>query len=291
MIPKEKILITVCLLCTAAWCIPFVSADEIYPTITHVFFEQDHSPFHEPVSFTMNCYGIACKMWDCSGPEDQGNAADYRTNLAYSFHASCPDYGCVIYEPYYPIWRQKIDHCDVEGTAGTVPFKLEKILKTPVPNCTEFHQYYKYGGRGHYYNTTPEFDQCILEDRKQRERCNRYLEACDWENHPSCTDVEIDGKYWKETRAYRTCRETVMNERKDCDPLLKEINTSTIIMWKDQDSSEYPAMRSCELRFTLPSKDQTSGMPAVVAEIRPSPQSPVESLYCSILDFFGRRCE
>jgi hypothetical protein len=291
MIPKEKVLVTLCLLCTAAWCIPLVSADEIYPTITYVFFEQDHLPFHEPVSFTMNCYGIACKMWDCSGPDDQGNPADYRTNLAYSFHASCPDYGCMIHEPYYHTERLKIDHCDIEGTAGTVPFKLEKFSKTPMPNCTDLHQYSICGGQGLYYNTTPEYDQCILENRQRRDRCNRYLEICDRENDLSCADREIDGKYWNETRAYRTCRETVMNERDDCDRFLRKINPATMIMWKYQGYSEDPAIRACDLRFSLPPKNQTSGTLPVVTETRPVLQSPVESFYCSILDFFGRRCE
>jgi hypothetical protein len=35
-----------------------VSADEIYPTITHVFFEKDGLPFNGSVHYSVNCYGV-----------------------------------------------------------------------------------------------------------------------------------------------------------------------------------------------------------------------------------------
>jgi hypothetical protein len=36
-------------------------ADEIYPTITHVFFEKDGLPYNESVYFTVECYGYTWK--------------------------------------------------------------------------------------------------------------------------------------------------------------------------------------------------------------------------------------
>ncbi|WML67045.1 MAG: hypothetical protein METHP_00521 [Methanoregula sp. SKADARSKE-2] len=42
-------------------CVIPVSADISIPTLTNVFFERNGTPVNESVSFTMNCYGTACR--------------------------------------------------------------------------------------------------------------------------------------------------------------------------------------------------------------------------------------
>ena len=36
-------------------------ADEMIPTVTHIFFEKNYLPYNESVHFTVNCYGYHCQ--------------------------------------------------------------------------------------------------------------------------------------------------------------------------------------------------------------------------------------
>jgi hypothetical protein len=276
----------------------FALADEIDPTITHVFFEKDGRPFNESVYFTVECYGYAWKMWDGSALEDRIAKVNHSSELVYSYSASCPSYGCTIYEPYYHAERLYVDHCDVRGQAGGTDFSIRNYSLSPIPNCTELHQFMRGGGRnGGYYNGTPEFDDCIAETRSHWDRCDEYLVPCEPQNDNECGNRVVDGKYVKTTLPYRACTDTVERERTDCDQFLKKIDPLMMIMWK-YDNGEEPARRACDLRFTIPSgtmtlvQDQqtpnnTYGSPAITSA---HDISPVEYLYCSILNFFGVRC-
>ncbi|MDO9550117.1 MAG: hypothetical protein Q7J03_04015 [Methanoregula sp.] len=282
------------------FCSAAVLADEIEPTISHVFFEKDGMPFNESVHFTVECYGYAWKMWDGSAPEDRIAKVNHSSELVYSYSASCPSYGCTIYEPYYHAGRLYVDHCDVKGQTAGFDFSIRNFSLSPIPNCTDLHQFMQGGGRkGGYYNGTPEFDDCVTETRSHRDRCDQYLVSCEPGNDNECEIWIVDGKNVKKTPAYSACTDTVDRERMDCDQFLKKIDPSTMLMWKDTDSGkEYPAQRACDLRFTIPSGTMTLvqvqqipnityGLPAITTA---HDISPVESLYCSILNFFGVSC-
>lgn len=277
----------------------FACADEIYPTITNVFFEKDGLPFHEPTTFTMNCYGVACEDWACRGPRDNRDPTQYSTDLAYSYHASCPDYGCIIYEPYYHAERLKIDHCDVEGTAGSNPFIIRNYSLSPIPNCTEIHPFDIGKGYDKYYRVTPEFTRCENDTRRKAVRCDQYVVPCEPGKDYECGYWVVDGKNVKKTPSYRACMDTIDRERVDCDQFLKKIDPATMIMWNYSGYGKSPAMRSCDLRFSIPSSGQATALNQSIPGLIPGApisttihyQSPVESLYCRILQFLGGRCE
>ena len=149
--------------------LPHVSADEIYPTITDIYFEKEGLPFNESLQFTVNCYGYACKSWDCGhDPEDfLARNGKITPELVFLYHATCPVNGCRIYEPYYhgkeisglpAIWR---------GAPKRGKFSIRNFSGSPVPqNCTELHPF-MFGKAGNrYYNDTPDIRRCINESRR-----------------------------------------------------------------------------------------------------------------------------
>jgi len=265
-------------------------ADEIYPTITHVFFEKDGLPYNESVYFTVECYGYTWKSWDGSDPEDLKAKVNHPSEKGYSFSASCPSYGCIIYEPNIHAGRMFVDHCDVAGTAGGKPFMITNFSKTPLPDCTELQPYMMGSGSGGYYNGTPAYDECVNETRRHRDRCDQYLVSCDPADDTECGNWVMEGKYVKETSSYHACMDTIDRERMDCDQLLEKINPSTMVMWKYDNYQEEPAKRACELHITIPAQD-TGNTTIPVPVSLGTRKSPVKSLYCSILQFFGGRCE
>jgi hypothetical protein len=115
-------------------CVIPVSADISIPTLTNVFFERNGTPVNESVSFTMNCYGTACRpSEDCWNKRVQ-DATPQNESVVFSFSATCPSYGCKIYEPYYLNYRH-ITRCDIEGDHNGAKFLLRNFSSTPDPNC------------------------------------------------------------------------------------------------------------------------------------------------------------
>ena len=290
-----------------------VCADEINPTITHVFFEKDGMPYNESVHFTVNCYGYACRGWDCRAPEDLlARSGNYSQEVIFSFHASCPEYGCTIHEPYYHVGRKYIDSCSVEGVTGSGNFTLQNFSRTPTPHCTDLMPYEIGMGVGKYYNGTPDYLECLDETRTSAEMCNNFAVTCDPSTDHDCGYWVINGTNMKETEKSRSCREHSAMRQEACNIYLKEVDPATMDMWKDPDSDHTePARRTCELRFTVPSDNRTAVTAGAItqkpvdgpldhpgANFTFGPRvsatsrgmSPVESLYCSLLSIFGARC-
>jgi hypothetical protein len=294
-----------------------VSADEIYPTVTNVFFEKDGLPYNESVQFTVYCYGYACKSWDCQRNSDDllARNGNFSPELVFTYHATCPQYGCRIFEPYFHAERNFGTYCNLEASTQGKTFSIRNFSGSPIPqNCTELQPYTIRSGRsGGYYNGTPEYDECLNEIRRHRDRCDQYLAPCDPVSDTECRGWSIDRKNVKETSSYRACMDTIDHERADCDRYLKQIDPSAIVMWKDSASgSEEPARRACKLRFTIPSDspapaaslsaftspvimigsgqhkpDVTYGKPSVATA---QYSNPIESFYCNLLSLFGARC-
>lgn len=114
-----------------------VSADVIRPiNPTKVYFENNGTPVNEKVTFTVNCYG-----YHSSGaPPAQSKPSVSERVL--SFSAICPKYGCTIFEDYDRYLDSlHIDSCDLEGELNGENFIIRNFGSTPVPNCTDLHQY------------------------------------------------------------------------------------------------------------------------------------------------------
>jgi hypothetical protein len=237
-------------------------------------------------------------MWDGSAPEDRIAKVNHSSELVYSYSASCPLYGCTIHEPYYHAERLYVDHCDVKGRAGGTDFFIGNYSLSPIPKCTELHQVDIGKGYDRYYKITPEYSRCVNDTRRKSIRCDHYLIPCEPGKEYDCGYRVVDGKSVKETNSYRACRDTIDRERIDCDQFLKKIDPSTMLMWKYNDYKATPARQECELRFSIPLAGQVTASDQKIPDVLPETpvstttyyQSPIESLYCGILNLIGTRC-
>jgi hypothetical protein len=276
------------LLLTILLIIP-VQADVLVPTDTRICFDQNGSPYNGSVQFTVNCYGY--RMYPGKTPVVHDNSTNVTEEIVFSYSASCPGYGCVIYEPFYLNYRQ-IERCDLEGVTANRSFSIPAFSDTPLPDCTLIRPFEMMKDDNEYYNTTPEYRDCMNESYREGDLCNRFLAECNPVNDPDCGNRMIDNRYYKNTPESRACREAADKKGLACDIYLKKVDPSSMTMWIDNGTGrEEPAMRICEQHFSIPSQDTgnstlNSGhdIPGV------SQKSPVESLYCSILSLVGAAC-
>jgi len=107
-------------------------ADINIPTATKVYFEKDGRPYDKEVEFTVSCSG-----YETGIPPREKPPGTYTPEVVYSFTASCPSYGCEIYESYYLNYRH-IDYCSLSGRTEGLTFRIENYSTRPVDfsSCT-----------------------------------------------------------------------------------------------------------------------------------------------------------
>jgi hypothetical protein len=152
---KSCLFLPVILLCALFLLAVPASADLIAPAITHVYFEKNGTPYNGSVDYSVNCYGY---MKPPFSPQPTGS---YQPERVFTYSASCPGYGCTIYQPYY-LQYTHIDWCDVSGTAGNRSFKIQNFSDEPYTRCSFVPDRVQRTGNNHreYYYETPEYFAC-----------------------------------------------------------------------------------------------------------------------------------
>lgn len=266
-----------------------VHADEMYTTTTHVTFDKNGIAPRDPVSFAMNCYGFTCQGWDCKAPGDGVKASDYASDLAFSFHATCPGYGCDVYEPYYHTERLKIDHCDIEGTVGGQPFLIRNYSMTPVPDCSWQEWMVDRGQNGNltFSTPTPRYLECMNASYPASDACDVYLAPCDPLKDTNCTGTwMMNDSYVKSTPAWDACKEKVRSDREQCSRYLEPLNYSRYAL----DEQGMPSQRSCELRITLPSDTRTGNISTGTVSDTANRTTPADGIFCFLNRLLGGIC-
>ncbi|MDD5143639.1 hypothetical protein [Methanoregula sp.] len=140
-----------------------------------------------------------------------------------------------------------------------------------------------------------------------------YLETCDPATDRNCSGWTLNGKPLKQYTEYRPLKNNATHLKDHpCDTFLVAADPSLIMPFTEQDPWNHACayacnytMQICEDRFIIPSGNSspvqesfsgttpTVGIPLMpLQSIPPSVQgSPVESLYCSIVQTFGGKCE
>ena len=263
------------------------SADVSIPTNTYVYFEQGGVPYNGSVQYTVACYGYTAYP---NSPYFMSNTAPENTSeTVYSYSASCPGYGCVIYEPYYLNYRH-IARCDLSGTAGNRSFSVSNFATTPMPsNCTMLQPYDIGKGIDDYYKTTPEYNTCMNATYEESDRCSQYMAECDPAKDTDCGNWVINDTYVKNTPKAIACRDAADKNRTACEVYLQKVDPSTMVMYRDNWTGRMmPAMRVCDQHFTIPAPGGNATPSA--QNFNTAKRGPVESLYCGILSLFGAGC-
>jgi len=263
-----------------------VYGDISIPTNTNVYFEQNGSPYNGSVQYSVTCYGYTAYP---GSPYFTSNTAPENTSeIVFSYSASCPGYGCVVYEPYYLNYRH-IERCNLSGTADNRSFSVASFAVTPLPqNCTMLHPFDIGKRLGEYYNTTPEYNACINTTYEESDRCDQFMAECSPTTDKGCGNWIINDTYVKNTPKAIACRDAASKNRTFCKAYLEKVDPSTMVMYRDNWTGQMmPAERVCDQHFTIPAPGGNVTAPGHTDTGR---RGPVESLYCGILSLFGAGC-
>ena len=292
--------------------LPPVSADISVPTKTTVFFEQDAAPFTGPVTFNVSCYGYLCRDYACRPDRAYSETDPHNAALVFSYSASCPQYGCAIYEPFY-LNHRHIAWCDMAGTANGTAFVIPRYAVNPLPDCT-YRFPFDVSENDTYYRYPPGYRACLEKnEQEKKEVCGKFITPVTWaeiENQTGLSWFANNGTYWVRTDAYFSCISQIENAAGSCgsEYPLQPVNRSDL----ERAPGGQIIENFCTLRVALPS----SGTPALSGGDHPGQQSPqesdgnktpgivpgkpvttiirfsdpVESLWCSLLQLFGGRC-
>jgi len=262
--------------------------DVSIPTNTYVYFEENGIPYNGSIQYTVTCYGYTA--YPGSPSFSSHTAPENTSETVFSYSASCPGYGCVVYEPYYLNYRH-INRCDLSGTAGNRSFSVANFASTPMPsNCTMLQPFDMARGNGDYYKVTPEYRACENETYEESALCDQFVTECSPTKDKGCGNWFINDTYVKDTPKSIACRDAASKNRTACEVYLQKVDPSTMLMYRDNWSGQMmPAMRVCDQHFAIPVPGAENATPAV-QNVNTGGKGPVESLYCGILSLFGAGC-
>jgi hypothetical protein len=122
----------------------------------------------------------------------------------------------------------------------------------------------------------------------------RYLETCDPSSDSNCPGWIINGKPLKQIKECLINSEALQKEYDQCREFYGKVNPALILPEEEFKTRKYGApivLNICDTRWTIPSDNQTLQESSNLPRNAYIPQSPVESLYCSIVQILGGRCE
>ena len=231
-------------------------ADEMNPTITHVFFEKDGVPYNASVHYTVNCYGYRSNSWMPQTMTANQNKST-SSEIVYSYTATCDHYGCVIYEPYYLNYRV-IDSCDLNGETSGRTFIIKNFSITPLPqDCTDLRQFTIMTGPR---TQNPEYDRCLNASQPSYTSCIRFMADCNPDLDKDCGI--FDNRSLADTPSSLSCMREAMNASRVCDAWRNPDEYYNTTPAYDQCMNEsYAASESCN-RYMVecnPASDKDCG--------------------------------
>lgn len=240
--------------------------------------EKNGTPDNEIMNFSLNCYGYF------QNPTDQKKYLREITtedpnppSLIFSLSDNCPAYGCSYFlttkSPPEKYWEPENSMlCELNGTKHDFSFSIWNMSDSGILCNIRSAQWNieKTAGRvTRYYNYTPEYFRCMERIKIEKEQCREYL----GKNFSGMNDSPS---------AYTLCLQEISHKELACDSNLMEINISLT------DPAEYHCIFRFDPSSATPSDENITFGTRAVATAEYS--SPVTSLYCSILPFFGAEC-
>jgi len=230
-----------------------VSADASVPTVTNVYFQKEGKPYTAPVDYTVNCYGY--ERWPQDPAKQPGT---YTPEVVFTYTASCPEYGCKIYNPYYLNYRV-IDYCNLEGTAGGTVFKISNWSDSPRPDdCERAQLPYSIIDDGGYYQSTPEYENCTTIAYAISCDQYRYEVPQDQVDTVGCdmsSSTDSGAHCYKETPEWRNCVAEKDTEVAKCKKYLHKLTDGELAQIEKDDRGN-DIMYKCQLTIALPSSNQ-----------------------------------
>ncbi|NMB78564.1 MAG: hypothetical protein GYA23_05660 [Methanomicrobiales archaeon] len=251
-----------------------VSADQIVPTKTTIFFEQDGKPVTDPVSFTVDCYGYSCTTFSCEMIPWHNESGGQIPDLVFTYSATCPSFGCSIYEPFYLNYRN-ISRCTLRGSTGGMRFSLPNYSATPLPDC-RYDEQSDFWINGTMYRYPSPYRECRMKNERDRWQCSDYKQEVTFAQLLNMTGpwgYLDNGNYWVFSPDYYSCMERIDTQITNCgqDQPLIAVAPSDFIT----DPTGMRISRFCTMNVTLP---DSQAFAAVTTEM---PGQSRNSLYFS----------
>jgi hypothetical protein len=245
-----------------------IKADTYTPTVTDVFFTLAGKPYYGEVKYTMDCYGYEYSPGGTEEPDYNEDGSlnappniKYEPTKVYSYKATCPIYGCEIYESYYEYYKYThFDYCDISGEANGKEFSVKNVAKKPFTSCNT-EKYFPYIEGEKFVKQTPEYESCIENIDYNTSDCDEYLVKCIGTN--ASTDICIQGKGTHTIDGvevvpdaqgqYKACVKKASDlfnlEKSTCDVYLQEVPLEEISFTDDCEV----VTNHCTLKANLPS--------------------------------------
>jgi hypothetical protein len=250
-----------------------------FPVI-HMYLEQDGSPYTANSSLSITCFGYVCAGNDCrESVKERVNTTGFMV-----FSGVCPSYGCTFYR-YGEIGelysRRHYSRCDLQINSTCRNSTIAGYADRPYTNCSIISSSWA-------RVLTPEYFTCMDHEDDERIQCV---------HDNTSSDAALIGSCW----------DTYNRNIGSCKSNWTYPNPS-IPEWRGEGFPPRPATEICDMHFTLPSENQTpviqpspdrknptAGHVAPVSSAETDNKTagspdPIESLYCSILNFIGARC-
>jgi len=260
-------------------------ANAYRPTLTTVYFEKDHVPFNESVRFAITCYGYRCENWGCTALGDNRIPGTYTQEEVFSFFATCPGYGCRIFEPHPSTNDMRIDYCSLEGETGSGNFVIPRYSKVPFPDCViageNISVVNEVSGKK-YVRMNSRSYSCVHDRGQDKTRCDRHLitfDRADEKKYNASDLIRLNQTHGiVSTPAYTECL-SVIDRQFDCDQFLEPMNSTSLVL----DDRGNVVSQACSLRFSLPAGNQTPVVP---------PRHPdlITAISCWLGWFLGEGC-
>ena len=275
----------VCFLCVVMVLIMPVCANPIELILTKITIYQNDVPVDDVANISVNCFG------SYKNPAKEAEFLNQKITsdpeLIYSYSVTCHPASCTIWSyGYHPTSIMNINSCDLEGNYNEHPFVIKNFTTDPEPVCF-FPEKWNFDGNTRYYALSDQ-DLHYCEEKKQKDlknQCEKFVKPIEAGQHPKNLYTFANGTMFNRTPEYDTCWKRIEWEQPVCfEAHTRKINQTEITQSHPAGPSLY-----CESRFDIPS-DNFSSVRKSVSIGSSTPQSPVASLYCSILSIFGAKC-
>jgi hypothetical protein len=257
--------------------IMFVSpaaANPVSPTITKIFIEHDGHPIDSTVNFSVNCFGSPRPQFMVH--KNNGLASSRKEGLVYSYSVNCSSNGCPSYNTY-DTWMFDITTCNLEGTYKEKPFQIENYSDPALSaDCIWIVEPDSMNEESYLGITADAMKPCYTLKNKAWDEC----------------DLLLKPKWTKENATkYSRCIDNATNGLDAC--FISQSHKINLNKTDVQNSPWSWTGYYCEIRFSIPSDNITSAevIPARTVVSYSVPDSPIASIYCSIVQFLGGRCE
>jgi len=265
-----------CLLCAVVLVVIITPVSANIPTkgIMSVLIFESVGPFSSAnLNYTINCSIVPSYQ---PSPYDSFERGDYSNPWAFFFTlaGTCSSENCSSVTKMTWYHGRNTEEptfvCELTGSHGNETYTLWNTTGTRRFNLEDFYDIQIIvNGKSGFYNFTPEYLECnrkVMQPITIRKYpCEEYLRQYH-SDHPNGNITQSD------------CAEIYNREIPQCYPLLKKVNLS----WTNGEPAiYYYYFHLSPVRESVDTSNRSSHY---------TPHSPVESMYCNFLNFFGGEC-